>query len=72
MNTLANPPSSHAISSITSVTEAKAAVAELERRFTRPCGHCDNGIQFEGEFLEAASIVETCSACNGTGRVWRT
>lgn len=54
-----------------SVADAKAAVAELQRRFTVPCGHCDNGIQFDGEFIEEASIIETCSACNGTGRVWR-
>ena len=72
MKSLADtPPSGFILADTMSVTEAKAAVAELERRFTRPCGHCDNGIQFDGEFLEAASIVETCSACNGTGRVWR-
>lgn len=65
------PPSGFILADSMSVADAKAAVAELQRRFTVPCGHCDNGIQFDGEFIEEASIIETCSACNGTGRVWR-
>lgn len=56
--------------SITTPDEARAAVEHLERRFTRPCEHCDSGIQYEGASSVDSTYWEVCSACSGTGRRW--
>ena len=64
------PPSGFILADSMSVADAKAAVAELQRRFTVPCEHCDSGIQYEGPSAVDATYSEVCSACSGTGRVW--
>lgn len=48
--------------------EAAAQVRDLMLRFTVPCAHCNDGVQWEGEIPGQSTTFEVCSACNGTGR----
>lgn len=69
---LARNPASSYIFSATTVAEAQAAVQELERQFTIPCGHCEGtGVMFLGDPGAIDTPEVTCDACNGKKRVWR-